>query len=50
MLRHARPLVLAALAALAVAAGPAFGVGQPPAALEPGRHASSAPTARCATR
>jgi hypothetical protein len=36
MLRHARPLTLAALAALAVSAGPALGVGQPPAALNRG--------------
>jgi hypothetical protein len=36
MLRHARPLTLAALAALAVSAGPALGVGQPPVALDTG--------------
>jgi hypothetical protein len=36
MLRHARPFTLAALAALALAAGPAFGVGQPPAAVSQG--------------
>ena len=36
MPRHARPITLVAVAALAVAAGPAFGVGQPPAALDQG--------------
>src|SRR4051794_12054745 len=36
MLRHGRSIGAAALAGLALTAGPAYGVGQPPAALEVG--------------